>query len=501
MNKVKIQIQRDFQIGEIDRQMFGSFVEHMGSVVHNGIYEPGHPASDSSGIRRDVFDLVDDLKLSVIRYPGGNYSSNYDWEVTVGPVEKRPATIDLAWRQIEPNTFGFDEFMRWISELGVDPIMTVNLGTKGIQDAVNLIEYTNFSKGTKYSDLRRTHGKELPYGIKTWCLGNELDGQWQIARKTAEEYGRLAAEAGKAMKIVDPEIKLVAVGSSATHLDSYPDWDLQVLKETYEVADYISLHHYINQNGDDLNTYLARANDVEEQIVTIIAACDYVKSLKRSKKTMMLSFDEWNIHRAPEVEYEPWTSGSPIDWCRFNMLDTLVFGTMLITLLRHADRIKIACQSLLINTIPLILTEKGGDAWPNPTYWILQQASKYGRGTALSTVISSPEYLTEKYGKVPAVDHIAVLGESGKEITVFLVNRSSEVMDTEIQVDGFIAPPCEASHTELHHPDLEAKNTGKKDINLKPEKSILNPKITGNKIECYMQPYSWNMVRLFIGEC
>ena len=498
MNRVKIQIQRDFQIGAIDQQMFGSFVEHMGSVVYNGIYEPGHPAADNSGFRKDVFDLVDDLNLSVIRYPGGNYSSNYDWEDTVGPVGDRPAKIDLAWRQIEPNTFGFDEFMKWISGLGAEPIMTVNLGTKGIQDAVNLIEYTNFTKGTKYSDLRRKHGREIPYGIKTWCLGNELDGQWQIARKAAGEYGRLARETGKAMKIVDPNIKLVAVGSSATHLDTYPDWDLQVLEETYEIADYISVHHYIDQNGDDLPTYLARANDVEEQIITIIAACDYVKALKRSKKTMMLSFDEWNIHRTPDVIYEPWTTGSPLDWCRFNMADALVFGSMMMTLLRHADRIKIACQSLLVNTIPLILTEKGGDAWPNPTYWIMQQASKYGRGTALSTIISSPEYITEKYGKVLFVDHIAVLGESDNEITVFLVNRSPEVLDTEIQVDGFLKPPCEVTHTEMHHPDLSATNTGKNDINLKIEQSRHNPTVSENKVVCTLQPYSWNMVRILL---
>lgn len=498
MSKVKIQIQHDFQIGAIDKQMFGSFVEHMGSVVHNGIFEPGHPTADNAGFRRDVFDLVDDLKLSVIRYPGGNYSSNYDWEDSVGPVENRPSKIDLAWRQIEPNTCGFNEVMEWLSALGAEPIMTVNLGTKGIQDAINLIEYTNFPKGTKYSDLRRQHGREFPYGIKTWCLGNELDGQWQIARKTAKEYGRLAAETGKAMKIVDPDIKLVAVGSSATHLDSYPDWDLQVLKETYEIADYISLHHYINQNSDDLPTYLARAKDVDDQIVTILAACDYVQSLKRSKKKMMLSFDEWNIHRTPDIVYEPWKTGSPLDWCRFDMADSLVFGSMFITLLRHADRIKIACQSLLVNTIPLILTEKGGDAWPNPTYWIMQQISKYGRGTALLTFISSPEYSTEKYGQVLCVDHIAVLGDSGKEITIFLINRSPDEQDTEIQVGGFVQSVSEVTHTEMHNTDLHAVNTGKNDIKLRIQPAIRSPQVSDDTIHCFLEPYSWNTVKIVL---
>lgn len=496
MSQVKIHIQRGFQIGEIDHQMFGSFVEHMGSVIHNGIYEPNHPSADPNGFRTDVLELVKDLGLSVIRYPGGNYTSNYDWEDTIGPVENRPVKLDLAWRQIEPNTFGLDEFMKWMECVGAEPIMTVNLGTKGIQDAVNLIEYTNFPGGSKYSEQRRRNGHELPYKIKTWCLGNELDGQWQIARKRATDYGQLAAEAGKAMKIVDPDIKLVAVGSSAPHLDSYPDWDLEVLKETYDVVDYLSLHHYINQYEDDLPTYLARAQDVEDQIQTILSACDYVKTLKRSSKTMMLSFDEWNVHKSPDVIYQEWTTGSPFDWCRFNLADSLVFGSMLMTLLRHCDRIKIACQSLLVNTIPLILTEKGGEAWPNPTYWILQQVSKHGRGITMQTQITAPTYPTGKYGEVLAIDHIAILQKSESEITVFLINRSQQVIETEVEIGGYTVQSGPIIHQEMTHSELTTTNLGNDNLALKIAISKNQPEKVGNTVYCMLQPYSWNMLQI-----
>ena len=496
MEQVKILIQKSFRIGKIDDHMFGSFVEHMGSVVYNGIFEPDHPTADKDGFRGDVLTQVRNLGLSVIRYPGGNYTSGYNWEDTIGPVDKRPNKLDPAWRQIEPNTFGLDEFMNWARQVGADPIMTVNLGTRGVQDAINLIEYTNFSQGTYYSDMRRKNGRQAPYKIKTWCLGNELDGEWQVARKTAQEYGRLAAEAGKAMKSVDPDIKLVAVGSSAPHLASYPAWDLDVLKETYDIADYISLHHYINQNGDDLPDYLARAADVEQQITTVIAACDYVKAVKRSTKTMMLSFDEWNVHKTPDKIYQEWTTGSPYDWCRYNMPDALVFGSILLTLLRHADRIKIACQSLLVNTIPLILTEKGGKAWPNPTYWIYQQASLHGRGTVMLSQIVAPTYHTERYGDVLSVDHLAILNESEATATIFLINRVDHRLDTEISLDGFKSQLKSVIQQEMHHPDLTVTNTGPDSIALKIEAVRQQPNISGNVVFCELQPYSWTMLQV-----
>ena len=191
-----------FSIGDTDERLFGSFVEHLGRSVYTGIYEPGHPEADEKGMRDDVIGLVRELNVPIIRYPGGNFVSGYRWEDGIGPVEKRPQRLDLAWRSIEPNEVGLDEFMYWVKKAGSSPLMAVNLGTRGIDAARSLVEYCNLSGGTYWSELRRENGIAEPYGIKTWCLGNEMDGEWQLGRKTMDEYGRLAEETAKAMKLM-----------------------------------------------------------------------------------------------------------------------------------------------------------------------------------------------------------------------------------------------------------------------------------------------------------
>src|SRR5690606_5393334 len=249
---------------------------------------------------------------------------------------------DPAWKQIETNQFGLNEFMKWIRLVGAEPILTVNLGTRGIDAARDLLEYCNFAGGTYWSDMRKSHGVPAPYRVRTWCLGNELDGEWQVARKTAEQYGQLALETAKVMKWLDPDIEVVAVGSSSRQISTFPEWDRIVLEHVYEWADYLSIHHYIGKRENDTPTYLAMPLEMERHIEEAIAACDYVKGLLRSNKVMYLSFDEWNVWREPDVPYTPWQTGSPYDWVRFRMEDVLVFGSAMLTLLRRADRIRIA---------------------------------------------------------------------------------------------------------------------------------------------------------------
>jgi alpha-N-arabinofuranosidase len=462
--------------------------------VYNGIYEPEHPTADEDGFRKDVLELVNELQLSVVRYPGGNFTSGYRWEDGIGPRESRPVKLDVAWKQIEPNTFGLDEFMRWTRKAGADPIMTVNLGTAGIEDAKNIVDYCNFQQGSHYSNLRRSHGREKPYGIKTWCLGNELDGEWQIARKTADEYGRIATEAAKVMKWVDPGIELVAVGSSARHMSTYPEWDRTVLTHTYDHVDYLSLHNYIAKKEHDTPTYLAMPLDMEKQIREIIAACDYVKGQKRSSKTMMLSFDEWNIWRAPDIEYTPWQTGCPFDWVKFHMEDALVFGSAMLTLLKYADRIKIACQSLLVNTIPMILTEKNGKAWRNPTFYPFSHVSRYGRGEVLRSVVDSPKYDTSVYSDVPVIDTVAVYNGENEELTVFAVNRGEQSVELDIDARDFAG--CSViEHIELKHSDLDAVNTADRPEEIRPCLAGGTASDRG-KVTSRLDPYSWNVIRL-----
>jgi alpha-N-arabinofuranosidase len=494
MENAKLILSKDFKVALVEDSLFGSFVEHMGSVVYNGIFEPGHTSSDNNGFRGDVIKLVKELNLSVVRYPGGNFSSGYNWEDTVGPLENRPVKLDLAWRAFEPNTFGLYEFMKWANIVGSEPIITVNLGTRGVDAARALIEYCNFEKGSYWSNMRIAHGAKEPYKIKTWCLGNELDGNWQLGGKTADEYGRLAYETAKAMRQVDPDIKLIAVGSSQRYLSSFPQWDETVLSHTYEMVDYIALHHYIDKSSDDTATYLARSIDMEKQIHEIIATCDYVKSKKRSSKTIQLSFDEWNVHRQPDVEYIPWQTGCPLDWVSFSMEDTLVFGSMLLTLLRNSDRVKIACQSLLVNTIPLILTEKLGKAWRNAIFYPFLHASLYGRGTVLHNVLESPKYDTDIFNNVPYVDSVTVYNEENGEITLFAINRGLNKLTLKTDARDFGRLEV-IEHIVIKNDNLDASNTSKNTFEVTPS-ICRNSKVESGMIESLLDGYSWNVIRI-----
>lgn len=504
MKQAKLKVDKDFTIAKVDDRLFGSFVEHMGRVVYTGIFEPGHPEANEKGFRKDVLNLIQQLRLSVIRYPGGNYTSAYHWEDTVGPVEDRPTRLELAWKAIEPNTFGLNEFMDWIKLTGADPIMTVNLGTRGIDDARNIIEYCNFEGGTYWSDLRKKHGYAQPHGVKMWCLGNELDGHWQVASKTADEYGRLANETSKAMKWIDPSIETIAVGSSTPRLHSYPEWDRKVLMHCYDNVDYLSLHNYINRwqdqdlnvyqkrEPDDTPTYLSRSLAFDQQIKEIIATADYVKSVKRSNKTMYLAFDEWNVHRYPEQPYEHWKLASPIDWCHFTMEDTLLFGGMLLSILRHADRIKISCQSLLVNTIPLILTEEMGKAWVNPTYYPILHASLYARGTLMHSSIDCEKYRNDLFDEIPTIDHVVIKNENN--ITILAINRTEDSVLLSSSLQGFNLEQV-IEHIVLASPNLDDINPSDNPTMVSP-KQVSNSIIEDDIVKSELPAYSWNVIRV-----
>ena len=313
--KAKIFADRRFPVGPIDEKVYGSFVEHLGRAVYGGMYEPGHPSADEDGFRADVMELVKKLGVTLVRYPGGNFVSGYDWEDGIGPRELRPRRLDLAWSSIETNQVGVAEFQKWAAKVGAAPMMAVNLGTRGVEAARDLTEYCNFPGGTKFSDLRRSHGYEEPFGIKYWCLGNEMDGPWQIGGKTAEEYGRLAAETAKVMKWVDPDSRLVVCGSSNTSMPTFGVWEETVLSHTYDYVDYLSLHSYYGNRSGDTAEFLACSRDMDEFIRTVSAICDSVKQRKHSDRTMFLSFDEWNVwfhSNEQDKQVEKWTVAPPL---------------------------------------------------------------------------------------------------------------------------------------------------------------------------------------------
>lgn len=436
----KMIIDKEFVISKVDERMYGSFIEHLGRAVYDGIYQPDHPDADEDGFRQDVINLVEELNVPIIRYPGGNFVSNYFWEDGVGPKDQRKKRLDLAWRTLETNEFGLNEFCKWTNKVKSQVMMAVNLGTRGIVDACNVLEYCNHKSASYYSDLRISHGVKEPHAIKTWCLGNEMDGDWQIGQKSAQEYGKLAAETAKAMRQVDSSIELVTCGSSSVNMPTFPEWEAITLDHTYNYVDYISLHQYHGNHNNDTSDYLAMSLDLEHFINAVISTCDYIKAKKRSKKTMNLSFDEWNVwfHSTKDdnelMKNRPWQTAPHLLEDIYTFEDALQVGLMLITFLKHADRIKIACLAQLVNVIAPIMTETLGEAWKQTIYYPFFHASNYGRGYVLQPLITTSKHDTKNYCDVTDIESIAVYNPEKEEVAVFAVNRNIDE-DIHFQID------------------------------------------------------------------
>ncbi|MDR0443649.1 MAG: alpha-N-arabinofuranosidase [Treponema sp.] len=502
--KAKLTLHKEFSIGETDKRLFGSFIEHLGRAVYTGIYEPGHPDADGSGFRNDVASLVKELNVSVIRYPGGNFVSGYNWENGVGPIEQRPMRLDLAWGTKESNRFGTNEFAAWAKKVNAEVMMAVNLGTQGADAARNLVEYCNFPGGSFYSDLRRSHGIDKPHGIKLWCLGNEMDGPWQICSRTADEYGRAAVEAAKVMKWTDPSIELVACGSSFSGMPTFGDWERTVLDHLYDHADHISLHTYFANRDNDVPNFLARSLEMDRFIKTVAGICDLVKVKKNSKKTLHLSFDEWNVwyhSNEADKKIEKWTEAPPLLEDIYTMADALVAGCMLITLLKNADRVKIACLAQLVNVIAPIMTEKGGGSWRQTIFYPFMDVSRYGRGTVLRCPVTVDKYDSKEFCDVPYLEAVGVHNPEKNELTIFAVNRNlNEAIQLEAEMSGF-GDIRIIEHRVLQNSDLDACNS----VSQEKVKPVVHTagtaeggKIEENQLTVSLPPASWNVIRLVL---
>ncbi len=427
MQDAKLSIDPAFTVAPVNRRVFGSFVEHMGRCVYGGIYEPGHATSDDSGFRGDVLELVRELGVTAVRYPGGNFVSGYKWEDGVGPVKDRPTRLDPAWRTIETNEFGLNEFMAWARKDDIEPIMAMNLGTRGMQEAIDLLEYANHPQGTALSNARIQHGAKEPHDIRMWCLGNEMDGPWQLGQKTAEEYGRLAAQTARAMRQFDKDLELVACGSSYRHMPTFGAWEATVLEHTYDVVDYISAHAYYELEGDDVASFLASSANMDLFIRDVVATADHVGARLSSTKKINISFDEWNVWYLRELNLngmpEDWTVAPRLSEDAYTVLDAVVVGSMLITLLRHSDRVTAACQAQLVNTISSIRCEPGGPAWRQSIFHPFALTARHAQGQVLDLRVDAPTLVTTKHGEVPVLDSVATYDAEEGRLAVFVVNR------------------------------------------------------------------------------
>lgn len=485
--KAKLTIDKDHQIGNIDRRIYGSFIEHLGRAVYGGIYEPTNNNADECGFRRDVLDMVRELNVPIVRYPGGNFVSGYNWEDGIGDKSKRPRKMELAWLSVETNEVGVDEFQEWAKRAGSEVMMAVNLGTRGPDEARNLIEYCNSDTDTYYANLRRKNGFEKPFGFKLWCLGNEMDGDWQICHKTAEEYGRVATEAAKVLKWVDPSIELVACGSSDPNMPTYGEWERTVLDHTYDYVDYLSLHCYYGNKAKNTPDFLARAEDMDKFIKNTAKICDEIKAKKNSDKTLMLSFDEWNVwYRTKDEEKtaQRWQIAPHLLEEKYTFEDALLVGCMLMTLQNNSDRVKVACLAQLVNVIAPIMTENDGGAWRQSIFYPYMYASLYGNGVALNTSCEVNSYKSSEGWDIPYLYTSSIYNSENDEIVVFAVNRSlDEKIELDIKLEGYEL----CSHIELYSSELDAFNEMGNE-RIKPEERKVS------RGEIALKEHSWNML-------
>ena len=487
----------DYRIGEIDRRLFGAFLEPIGSWVYGGIWNPKHPLADDYGFRKDILEMTKELGIPAVRMPGGNFTSGWEWKDSIGPKEERKKHLDLAWRQYETNEIGHDEYLEWARRVNTDPLYTLNMGTGSIEDALHCVEYTNHEGGTYWSDLRKKNGYEKPHKVKTWCLGNEMDGPWQMGHKTAKEYGRIAAETSRLMKFMDPTIETVACGSSSLTMDTFGYWEEEVLGECYEQVDYLSLHQYYGNRDNNTKEFLANSKGMDEFISSVLSICDCVKAKKRSKKQINLSFDEWNVwyhSNDADAQLEKWVQAPHQLEDVYNFEDALLVGSMLITMLRHADRVKVACLAQLVNVIAPIMTSDTG-AWRQTIFYPYMHASVYGRGTVLNTQVQAPVYESRTYGEVSCLDSVCIWNEEEEELTIFAVNKDLEE-DLEVSCDfRQFADMKVVEHIVLTNEDLKAVNTEADPDCVVPVHSAAS-KMDGGHFTTLLGKHSWNVVRL-----
>jgi alpha-L-arabinofuranosidase len=430
--KTQVLIDTNRTLAPISPLIFGGFVEHMGRCVYEGIYDPASPLSDERGFRKDVMEALRDQAYTIIRYPGGNFLSGYNWLDGVGPKNSRPRRRELAWQSTETNHFGTNEFMEYAKAIGVAPMLGVNMGTGTIQAASDFLEYCNAPTGTQWSDLRASHGFKAPHDVKYWCVGNEMDGPWQIGHLDAVSYGNKALEAAKMMKWQDPTIKTVLCGSSNDKMPTYPDWDRTALEIAWEQMDFHSMHYYAGNHEGDTASYLASAVSFERFVDTLEGTLRYVKAKNRSKHDVYLSWDEWQVWYKGDPMQGNWTEAPHLAEEMYNLEDALVVAQWLNVFLRKSSVIKMACVAQIVNVISWMHTRTDG-LLKHPSYYVFKLVSNFARGNALDVLVKAPMQETKQYGDVSLLDVSASFDVEKQQGAVFLVNRSqTDAVTTEV---------------------------------------------------------------------
>ena len=480
----RIKIDIDRSIGEVDPLLFGNFAEHLGRMIYGGIYEEGSPLSDKDGYRTDVMDAVKKLGVSILRYPGGNFSSGYNWTDGIGPKDQRPVRVELAWNALESNRFGTDEFLRYAERIGAEPYICINGGLGTVDDARHWVEYTNESRHTYWADQRRKNGRDDPYKVKYWGLGNEIDGPWQLGHKNAEDYARFALEAAKAMRLVDDSIKLVASGSSNYGAD-WIGWNRTVLNALRNEIDYIALHTYINNRDNDLEKFLGWSQRIDYYIETTAGAIQAAQS-GPNPRPIYIAYDEWNVwYRAGNNEHLEET---------YNFEDALAMGMFFNSFFRHADVVKMANLAQLVNVIAPIMTNKQG-LFLQPIYFPILEYGKQRGNVALHAWVASPKYTLNRR-ELPYLDVSTTYNSKDHTVYVNVLNRSkSQDIATRIEnQEGTLTP--DVAVWQMNYPDLKATHTFGDDKKVVPKTSTLTASLSKNSFGYTFPAHSLTILRL-----
>jgi alpha-L-arabinofuranosidase len=480
----------------LDRNLFGSFLEHLGRAIYEGIYEPGSRLADANGFRTDVLSEIRQLGVPIVRYPGGNFVSGYNWLDGVGPKQDRPKVLDKAWNTVDSNQFGTNEFLAWCKAANTQPLMGLNLGTGTPEQAAALVEYCNVEKGTRWSDLRQQHGLAQAWNVQHWCLGNEMDGPWQIGHMSAREYGMKAADAARQMRYVDPSLKLVACGSSGPLMPTYLEWDREVLEQCFDYVDAISLHRYFNntrETGGDSSKFLALNLEFERQIAQVADVCDVVQARKHSPKKLWLSFDEWNVwYRATDGNGNRQKTPHLLEEV-YNLEDALLVGGLINSLLRNSERVRIACLAQLVNVIAPIMTNENG-LFQQTIYYPYSWGLRFAHGSVLNLLLQSPTYEVSGMGQVAYLDAAATLNAEEGKLALFVLNRDlAQPHDVEVVWEDK-APGRVLEAQVLTGNNLKACNSFAAPQRVAPQ-AFARPSTTAGRTRFQMPPRSYTVIQ------
>jgi alpha-L-arabinofuranosidase len=476
--QARIKIDTDRVIGQVHPHVFGNFAEHLGRCIYGGLYEPGSPLSDERGYRKDVMKAMQGMGVTLLRWPGGNFVSGYNWKDGIGPKAQRPVRPEGAWGALEPNTFGTDEFLDYSERAGVEPYICINAGLGTVEDARQWVEYTNESRDTEWARQRRKNGRDKPYGVKYWGLGNEIDGPWQLGHKNAEDYTKFALEAAKAMRRVDPSIMLIASGSSNFGRGAdWINWNRVVLDKLRDEIDYISLHTYIGNGANNFENFLAASADIDERIEVVEGQIAAARSGRPNARPIYIAYDEWNVWYRARGNSEHATGSTRLEEI-YNYEDALAMGMFFNSFIRHADSVKMANLAQIVNVIAPIFTNKEG-LFLQPIYFPIAEYAKQRDLTAIELWVKSPMYKPAGKRELPYLDTSATWDAKTRTVYLNVLNRS-EKLDITARIEcaeGKAAPAAEV--WEMNHPDLKATHTFGSDTKVRPATRTVTLKMEG----------------------